>query len=158
MTLHVGDVAPKFSLRAIDGQTYSLNHELTLAIFFKTSCPTCQLAWRYYERLHRAYQANGLHLWGISQHNREKTQKYAAKYGATFPHLIDDNLKVSREYDPEFVPTGFLIDADGKIVETFTSWNRARLNQLSEQIASRLNVSPQEMIQPEENVVAFKPG
>jgi len=157
-TLQSGERAPHFVLQGLDGTQHSLDGKLTLAIFFKTSCPTCQLAWQFYERLHRAYQANGLQVWGISQHDGSKTKKFAEKHGATFPQLLDDELKVSREYDPEFVPTGFLIDANGKIVEMFASWNRERLNQLSERIAARLNVPPQDIIKPEDNVVTFKPG
>ncbi len=156
--LSTGDHAPDFDLRAANGERYSLDDKLTLAIFFKTSCPTCQYAWPFYERLYKAYSRAGLEVWGISQHDREKTRQYAEKYKATFPHLIDEGWKVSRRYDPEFVPTGFLIGANRMIVETLVSWNREELNRLSQSIASQLHVQSQEIFKPGEDVVIFKPG
>ncbi len=157
-TLNVGATAPTFALDALDGSRYTLDHRLTLAIFFKTTCPTCQYAWPYYERLHRAYEGAGLQVLGISQHDPEKTRRYATQYGATFPHLIDTRLDVARQYDPEFVPTSFLIDSDRRILEALASWNSARLNQLSSQIATLLQVPPQEIVRPADNAIPFKPG
>jgi peroxiredoxin len=156
--LSIGDRAPDFELTAVNGERYSLDDKLTLAIFFKTSCPTCQYAWPFYERLYKELGGAGLLVWGISQHDREKTRQYANKYGTTFPHLIDEGWKVSRQYDPVFVPTGYLIDSNKRIVETFTSWNRDELNKLSRGIASRLQVQPRDIIEPGEEVVVFKPG
>lgn len=156
--LGVGDLAPDFELCAPNGERYSLDGRLTLAIFFKTSCPTCQYAWPFYERLYRAYKGASLEVWGISQHGVEKTRQYAAKYNATFPHLVDEDWRVSRRFNPEFVPTGFLIGNRKEIVRTFVSWNRAELEQISKMIASLLRIPSKEIIQREEDVVIFKPG
>lgn len=163
-TISVGERAPHFSLAALDGSRYSFAptpdapDKLTALIFFKTTCPTCQYAWQYYERLSSTYKPAGLRVWGISQHAIARTRSFAAQYNATFPHLIDDKFIVSREYDPEFVPTGFLADPGGSIVETFASWNSSRLNELSEQIADRLQVEPQPIVTREDNAIAFKAG
>ncbi len=153
-----GAQAPKFKLAALDGEHYSLDNQLTLAIFFKTSCPTCQYAWQFYERLYQSYKDAGLQIWGISQHNADKTRKFKNKYGATFPHLLDEGLHISEQYDPEFVPTLFLIDENGTIVERLASWHSAQLNQLSERIAAHLQVPPQEIVEPQDNAIPFKPG
>lgn len=156
--LATGDLAPDFSLTAANGERYSLDDRLTLAIFFKTTCPTCQYAWPFYERLYKAYGPSGLEVRGISQHDREKTRTYADNFNATFPHLIDEGWKVSRRYDPEFVPTGFLIGSNKRIIATIVSWNRDELNRLSRDIASQLNVKPREIFKAGEDVIVFKPG
>jgi peroxiredoxin len=156
--LGVGDKAPDFSLIATNGERYSLDDKLTLVIFFKTSCPTCQYAWPFYERVHKAYEWAGLEVLGISQHDEKKTREYAAHYGASFPHLIDEAWHVSRKYDPQFVPTGFLIGRDKEILEILISWNRTEMDRLSQIIASRLQVTAREIIRREEDVVVFKPG
>jgi peroxiredoxin len=158
MTLGVGSRAPEIELRAVNGERHSLDDQLTLAIFFKTSCPTCQYAWPFYERIYQAYRDAGLAVWGISQHDSQKTRQYAIDFSATFPHLVDEGWKVSRQYDPEFVPTGFLIDKEKRIVDTFVSWNSADLNRLSRVIAGLLQVPAQEIFESEEDVVVFKPG
>jgi peroxiredoxin len=154
----IGSRAPEFELRSVEGESHSLNGQLTLAIFFKTTCPTCQYAWPFYERLYSAYRDAGLEVWGISQHDKERTRQYAIDFGATFPHLVDQDWKVSRQYDPEFVPTGFLIDKDKRIVDSFVSWNSADLSRLSRAIAGLLQVPAREMFKPDEDVIVFKPG
>lgn len=153
-----GDRAPDYTLTDTNGERFSLDGKLTLAIFFKTSCPTCQYAWPFYERLHMAYKEKGLEVRGVSQHDRERTVQFALAFGATFPHLIDDSLKVSKVYDPEFVPTAFLI-GDGKVIlETLVSWNRAELDRVSRIIAEKLHATPVDLITSGEQVIPFKPG
>lgn len=152
--LQVKDHAPDFVLRDVDGTSHALDapaSPLTLAIFFKTSCPTCHYAWKYYERLHNAYAEAGLRVLGISQHDAEKTFNYRAQYNATFPHLLDEEFTVSREYDPAFVPTGFLIDARAVIIETFESWNSKRLNEFSERVATQLGAASHIIVTSQDN-------
>ncbi|MCC7161612.1 MAG: redoxin domain-containing protein [Anaerolineae bacterium] len=159
--LKAGTQAPEFSLRDVQGETRTLNAStspLSLVIFFKTSCPTCCYAWKYYERLHTAYADAGLRVLGISQHDSERTEHYRVQNVATFPHLLDADFTVSREYDPAFVPTGFLIDSNGTIVETFESWNSRALTDFSERVADRLGIAAQPIIFPDDNAVPAKIG
>ena len=59
-TLKAGTSAPDFTLPTIDGKKFSLRDALArgpvLAAFFKVSCPTCQYAFPFLERI---YKANG---------------------------------------------------------------------------------------------------
>lgn len=159
--LQVSEHAPDFVLPDVEGNAEALDtagSELTLAIFFKTSCPTCQYAWKFYERLHKTYANAGLRVLGISQHDAKKTIDFRARYDATFPHLIDTEFAASRVYDPAFVPTGFLIDRQGTIVETFESWNSRRLNDLSHRIAKTLGSAEQKIVTPQDNAIENKIG
>jgi peroxiredoxin len=60
--LAVGAKAPDFELKTLEGRRASLNEELArgavVLAFFKVSCPTCQYAFPFLERLHRAYGRN----------------------------------------------------------------------------------------------------
>ena len=159
--LRVGQTAPGFSLRGIDDKTYQLEKDgarLTLAVFFKTTCPTCMMAWPYIERLHQSFSRAGLAVWGISQDAREVSALFASTHGSTFPILIDADWRVSREYDPAFVPTLLLIDHADKIVDTVVAFDKAGLNRLSESIALQLNVPAQVIALPEDGNPVFKPG
>src|ERR1700722_15312320 len=57
--LAVGAKAPDFALKTVDGTRFCLSEELArgavVLAFFKVSCPTCQYAFPFLERLHRAY-------------------------------------------------------------------------------------------------------
>lgn len=159
--LQVGAHAPAFTLRDVDGQIITLDTPvapLTLAVFFKTTCPTCHYAWKYYERLHTAYYAAGLRTLGISQQDAGRTRDYRDEHHATFPHLVDEGFTVSRAYDPEFVPTGFLVDERGEIIEILAAWQSEGMNKLASKIATHLGEAAQAIVRPEDGAVAFKAG
>ena len=159
--LSVGQTAPRFSLSGIDDKTYELGKDgarLTLAVFFKTTCPTCMMAWPYVERLYQVYRGSGLNVWGISQDAQDLSEQFASKYGSTFPILIDADWRVSREYDPAFVPTLLLIDQTGKIVDSVVAFDKAGLNRLAQVAAARLD-APAVIVAPaDDGNPAFKPG
>jgi cytochrome c biogenesis protein CcmG/thiol:disulfide interchange protein DsbE len=160
-TLAIGQSAPAFSLSGIDNKKYGLNQahaKLTLAIFFKTTCPTCALAFPYFIKLHQAYGDAGLAVWGISQDERDESVAFASEHGSTFPILIDADLRVSREYDPEFVPTMFLIDVSGKIVDRILAFDKAGLNRVASASAQVLDTSVSIVAPDNDGNPPFKPG
>jgi peroxiredoxin len=157
----IGETAPAFTLSGIDDKLYGLEKDgarLTLAVFFKTTCPTCMMAWPYVERLYQQFRGTGLAVWGISQDARDVSTEFASRHGSTFPILIDRDWRVSREYDPEFVPTLFLIDPNGQIIDTVVAFDKAGLNRLAQTVAARLDVSAVEIAPPDDGTPAFKPG
>ena len=162
MTLvSVGQTAPRFSLSGIDDKTYELGKDgarLTLAVFFKTTCPTCMMAWSYIERFYQAYRDSGLNVWGISQDGRDPSTQFATHYGSTFPILIDDDWRISRAYDPEFVPTLFLIDHTSKIVDRVVAFDKAGLNRLAQVTAAELDRPATIIAAVDDGNPPFKPG
>jgi peroxiredoxin len=61
--LATGTKAPEFELKSLDGKKFSLGDELArgavVLAFFKVSCPTCQYALPFLERLYKAYGRHG---------------------------------------------------------------------------------------------------
>jgi peroxiredoxin len=159
--LNVGQTAPGFSLTGIDNRTYELEKDgarLTLAVFFKTTCPTCMMAWRYIEKLYQQYRGAVFSVWGISPDARNVSVEFASKHRSTFPVLLDTDWRVSRAYDPEYVPTLFLIDQDGRIIDRVVAFDKAGLNRLAETIAARLQVPVAVIAPANDGNPAFKPG
>ncbi len=157
----VGQSAPPFSLSGIDGKSYTFNPNgarLTLAVFFKVTCPTCAMTFPFLEKLYQTYRGAGLAVWGISQDDKPSSAQFASKNGATFPILLDAGLRTSRTYDPEFVPTGVLIDSDGKIADSLVGFNKAQLNHISQMVAGRLGVPPAIIAPENDGMPAFRPG
>ena len=121
--LTAGAKAPEFELKAMDGRRFQLRDELArgpvVLAFFKVSCPTCQYAFPFLERLHQAYghRPSGdkeVRLVGVSQNDPKDTAAFTKEFGVTFPVLLDEIGKypVSNAYGLTNVPTVFWIAQD----------------------------------------------
>ena len=78
--------------------------------FFKVSCPVCQYAFPFLERLHKAYGKKGVALVGVSQNDPKETAAFIKEFGVTFPVLLDphESYPVSNAYGLTNVPTRVL--------------------------------------------------
>jgi peroxiredoxin len=123
-----------------------------LLAFFKVTCPTCQFAAPYLERL---AQSGRITLLGVSQDNEEKTTRFNQTFGVTFETLIDpaaERYAVSRAYQLTNVPTLYLVEpGDRRITLASHGFSEADF----EALAARADV---EVFAPDEVVPAFKPG
>jgi peroxiredoxin len=162
--LTAGTEAPQIELTAVDGSKFSLQEALSrgpvLAIFFKISCPVCQYALPYFERIYKAYGRGKLTIIGISQNDQRDTAEFARKFGITFPILLDDTkaFPVSNAYGLTTVPTAFWISEDGEIEISSVSWVRQEFEELANRAASVSNASPQPIFQPSEKIADFRAG
>jgi peroxiredoxin len=128
--------APEFTLPAIDGQQFSLKEALSrgpvLAAFFKVSCPVCQYAFPFLERIFKSAQGKNVTVVGISQDRQRDTQVFMKEFGITFPVLLDDPVSypVSNAYGLTNVPSIFWISADGKIEIASVGWSRQDIEEI----------------------------
>src|SRR5262245_21112720 len=83
--------------------------KLALLVFFETDCPTCQLTLPYLNALN----GDSVQLLGISQDTENATREFIKHMQIKFPVEIDHGLKLSRAYNPQTVPSIFLLDASG---------------------------------------------
>ncbi|HEY1676255.1 MAG TPA: TlpA disulfide reductase family protein, partial [Candidatus Sulfotelmatobacter sp.] len=139
--LTTGTRAPDFELKTLDGKTFSLSAELArgpvVLAFFKVSCPTCQYALPFLERLYQAYRATGVNLVGISQNYAKDTAAFNNQFGVTFPVLLDDtsSYPVSNAYGLTNVPSIFWIAQDGEIEVSSVGWVKADFEQINRKMA-----------------------
>ena len=86
-----GQSAPDFSLPAMNGSQFSLHEALmqgpVVAVFFKISCPVCQLALPFLERIYRSQGREKVAIVGISQNEASDTALFVKRYGISFPIL-----------------------------------------------------------------------
>lgn len=162
--LLAGVEAPEINLAGLDGAKFSLRDALkkgpVLAAFFKVSCPICQMAFPYVERLFHAYGKQGkITVTGVSQDNAADTRAFNREFGVTFPVLLDEkNYAVSRAYGLTNVPTLFLISPEGEIEMTLVSWSKAEMEQLSRRLAEVNGMPVAEIFRRNEQVPEFRPG
>ena len=160
-----GNMAPGFSLKALDGKEYSLQ-SLTqkgpvLAAFFKVSCPVCQFTFPYLERLYKRYGGDGVTFLGISQDDARDTKEFARKFGATFPMVLDEDQKgypASNAYGLTMVPTIFLIESDGSVKISCMGFDKNDLEWIARELAERKKIAPAALFRTDESIPANKPG
>jgi cytochrome c biogenesis protein CcmG, thiol:disulfide interchange protein DsbE len=139
--LTAGTKAPDFSLAGLDGGKFSLQEALqrgpVFATFFKTSCPTCQYAFPYFERVYKAHGGKAVSFVAISQDDASKTAAFRKEYGVTFPTVLDDpnGYAVSNAYGLTNVPTWFLIGQDGTIELSSVGWSKKDVEELNSRLA-----------------------
>ena len=167
MEFSAGSFAPKARFRTTDGGSLSTKEVVAagnglpvLLAFFKTSCPICQLAWPYLQRLHKAYGGKSVRVVGISQDDAASSRAYyAANGGATFDLLLDPEptFVASNAFDVESVPLIVLLAPDGTIEDTFAGWSKKRMEALGARFASK-SVPLVPVIPPGDPVREFSAG
>jgi peroxiredoxin len=164
--LEAGVQAPDINLTFLDGGKFSLKDARTkgpvVAAFFKVSCPVCQYAFPFLERIYKVYGKLGrISFLGVSQDDAGDTQAFNREFGVTFPVLLDEEAKgypVSNAYGLTNVPTVFMISEDGEIEFSSVSWSREEMDELGNKLASVNGISPLPVFHPGEKVAEFKPG
>jgi peroxiredoxin len=162
--LTAGTEAPQFELPAMDGAKFSLAEALSrgpvLAIFFKVSCPVCQYAFPYFDRIHKAYGSHKLNVVGISQNDKQDTAKFIKTFGVTFPVLLDDAkaFLVSNAYGLTNVPSAFWISPDGQIEISSVGWARKEFEDMARKAAIATEVPAKPLFQSSEQVADFRAG
>jgi hypothetical protein len=138
--LETGQIAPPVS-GLVPGKP-------ALVVFFETDCPTCQLTLPYLNPL----VGDSIQLLGISQDSESSTREFVRQLQIAFAVEIDRNLSVSRAYNPQSVPSIFLLDQEGRVVRTLVGFDKAGLNEM----AAGLGRPP---IAPEhDGAPSWKPG
>jgi len=159
-----GRTAPDFTLNALDGKPFSLHDALTrgpvVVVFFKVSCPTCQYAFPFYERLFQAYKDRHVTMVGVSQNNAEDTAAFAKEFGITFPLLLDDTITyaVSNAYGLTNVPTVFWIERDGEIVLSSAGWVKSEFEEINGRMAESSAMAKAFVYCPGEDVRDYRGG
>ena len=162
--LTAGNQAPEFSLPSLDGTQFSLQDALkrgpVLAAFFKVSCPTCQYAFPFLERIHKNYGGQKITVIGISQNDRRDTAAFLKEYGITFLTLLDDpkGYAVSNAYGLTNVPSIFLIKPDGNIEVSSVGWIKPEIEDINRKLAEAHQTTPRALFQPGEEVSDFRAG
>jgi peroxiredoxin len=162
--LVVGKKAPEFELKSLDGKRFLLGEELTrgpvVLAFFKVSCPTCQYAFPFFERLYKAYAQKGVTLVGVSQNSAKETAAFLKEFGVTFPVLLDDtqSYPVSNAYGLTNVPTLFWVARDGEIEVSSVGWVKADFEAVNRKMSEIGKLAPTEMFRADEEVRDFRAG
>jgi peroxiredoxin len=161
--LTAGTAAPEVSLSDIRGKPFSLRdafqHGPVVLAFFKVTCPVCQYAMPFLERIHRAHQGKA-QIVAVSQHPRKETQLFLREYGITMPVLLDDpeHYPASNAYRLTNVPTVFLIAPGGEIEVSSVGWDRKDIEKINRRVAQEVSLPVPALFHRGESIMDSKPG
>lgn len=162
--LTAATAAPDFALTSTDGKQFSLKEALArgpvVLAFLKVSCPVCQYAMPFLERIYKAHSGKGVTIVGISQDKRRDTVSFMKEFGVTFPVLLDDpnSYPVSNLYGLTNVPTVFWIGQDGQIEISSVGWSRSDVETIHRRMTELNHSEAIPLFKPGEDIRDFRAG
>jgi len=158
-----GRSAPVFSLPDLKGRAHSVADALkkgpVVLAFFKVSCPVCQYALPFLERIHKAYGNDQVSVWGVSQDDVRDTKEFGEEYELTFPLLVDEEgYPVSNQYGLSNVPTVVMIATDGRATVSVHGFSKKDLEKISADLGKHVGKPAAKVFLAGEHVPDYKPG
>ncbi|MBC8081095.1 MAG: TlpA family protein disulfide reductase [Gorillibacterium sp.] len=136
-----GSLAPPFSLKSLDGKVYNVDakrEKPLLLTFWASWCGPCKEEAPLLSLLHNKYK-NQIDVYAVNVTAEDRirdVEAFAKRYSFSFPVLLDVKGEVAVMYRIYGIPTSFLIDRNGSIVEVIHTldakeWEQ-RVNKLIE--------------------------
>jgi len=114
-TLELGDAAPDFTLKDINGSAVTLSDyegKVIILDFFASWCPPCREEIPGFIALNKELKESGFAVIGVSMVSSRESREFANKMGIDYPVLVDDG-SASRLYGPiRSIPMTYIIDKD----------------------------------------------
>lgn len=123
LTVEIGDKAPNFSAKAIDGKTYSLesasaSSDVVVLCFTSSECPIAAAYDERFVEFNKKFQGKGVAFIGLNCNSAPEglaaMKRHAKKKGFNFIYALDESGKAVKEYGARVTPELFAIK-DGKI-------------------------------------------
>ena len=119
----INSKAPDFTLKDLAGKNVSLSSfrgKVVLLNFWATWCPPCRDEMPSFNKLYHELNKRGLEIIAVSTDGSVSGVKsFVEKIKVDFPVLSDADRTISKQYRVFSMPTTFLIDKTGKIVDKF---------------------------------------
>ncbi len=115
--------APEFSLKNLNGKSIALSSfkgKIVLLNFWASWCPPCLAEMPSFKKVYGEMKSRGLEVIAVSADKSvNETREFTDKKGFDFAILMDENRAVTKQYKVFSLPTTFLIDRKGIIIEKF---------------------------------------
>lgn len=117
----VGSEAPDFVLKDLDGNEHQLSDYKGKGVFLNfwgTWCEPCEREMPYMDNQYAYYKDQGVEVLAVNiAESNIAVQTFIDKHQLSFPVILDKDRQVLNAYGVGPLPTTFLINPEGKVVE-----------------------------------------
>lgn len=118
--IDIGEPAPDFTLKDLDGNTVSLKDfkgkKAVLLNFWASWCPPCREEMPDLDKLYQENKSDDFTVLAVNVGESEKVVKeFIEEKGYSFPVLLDKTQKIGIAYNTFSIPTSVLVDKEGII-------------------------------------------
>ena len=115
----IGNLAPDFQLKDLDGKTVSLSDlrgKPVLLNFWATRCPPCRFEMPFLQQIYEEWSDRGLVLLAIDiGESSAGVKEFLEDNNLSLPVLLDSDQRVALRYSITNIPTTYFIDRNGII-------------------------------------------
>ncbi len=120
-------VAPDFKLKDLNGNDFSLSQtkgKVVILDFWATWCPPCRMEVPHFKDLYQRYKGKGLVIIGVAldQGGAATVRPFVQTNEIDYPVLMADQIVVASYGGIRSIPTTFIIDRKGRIVEKIVGY------------------------------------
>jgi len=141
----VGDMAPVFKCRTIDGKSMDINKlkgKVIMLNFFATWCPPCNLELPVLQKkVWEKYRNNPDFVLIIlgREHSESEIRDFVTKKKLTMPFAADPKREIFSLYATQNIPRNVLIGKDGRIIYQSTGFSEEEFSKIENLTAATLN-------------------
>ena len=140
------ETAPDFTLTSLSGEKITLSDlkgKTVFVDFWATWCGPCRESIPHLVNLYKTYHEKGFVIIGVSVDKGEAdlVRRFATSLDIPYPIVIAPG-DLEKQYGVTALPTGFLVDKDGRIREKFLGFSTAVANRLNAQVADLTSEKP----------------
>lgn len=141
----VGDMAPAFKCRTIDGKSMDISKlkgKVIMLNFFATWCPPCNLELPVLQKkVWEKYRDNPDFVLIIlgREHSESEIRDFVTKKKFTMPFAADPKREVFSLYATQNIPRNVVIGKNGRILYQSTGFSEEEFNKIENLIADTLN-------------------
>ena len=128
----------------------------TAVVFYKVTCPVCQMAAPKVSMLEAAFPGRVV---GVGQDPADALEAFDDRFDFGAPTTSDTPpYPASDAYAIESVPTLVLVGEDGVVADVVQSWDRDGYNRVAAELAELTGRPPVVVSAPDDGLPPFRPG